>query len=154
MNTYEKAKKTAANIIGYRMYTCREVEDRLRRKGIDAETAQMVVSEFSAAGILNDRVYAQAYVQDAVSLSGKGVYRIKQELYKKGIASSIIDEACADVKEQTYDALREYVETRNLCDGISTRYELEKLKARLARRGFSLSEIKSVLSEYEFDFED
>lgn len=129
MNTYEKAKKTAANIVGYRMYTCREVEDKLRRKGFDAETAEQVVSEFAAAGILDDRAYAEAYAQDAVSLGGKGIYRIRQELYKKGIASSIIDAACSELKEQTCDTLREYVESRNLCDGITSRYELEKLKA-------------------------
>ncbi len=154
MNTYEKAKRMAANIVGYRMYTCREVEDKLRRKGIDAETAEQVVSEFAAAGILDDRAYAEAYVYDAVSIGGKGAYRIKQELYKKGVAASIIETACSEIGEQTVDALREYVESRNLCDGITTRYELEKLKARLARRGFSPSEIRTVLSDYEFDFED
>lgn len=154
MNTYEKAKKTAASIVGYRMYTCNEVEDKLRRKGFEAEIAEQVVSEFAAAGILDDRAYAEAYVQDAVNLGGKGVYRIRQELYKKGVAPSIIDAACCDIREQTCDALREYVESRNLCSGITSRYELEKLKARLARRGFSPSEIREVLSEYKFDFED
>ena len=154
MNTYEKAKKAAASIIGYRMYTCHEVEDKLKRKGIDAETAERVVSEFAAAGILDDVAYAEAYVQAAVSIGGKGAYRIKQELYKKGVASSIIDAACSDIGEQTCDALREYAENRRLCENVTTRYELEKLKARLARRGFSPSEIRKVLSEYEFNFED
>ncbi len=94
------------------------------------------------------------YVSDAVSLGVKGVYRIKQELYKKHIARSIIDEVCANLEEETADALREYVESRRLYEGITSRHELEKLKARLARRGFSLREINECLSNYKFKFED
>lgn len=154
MDTYERAKKIAASYVGRRMYTCGEIEDRLRRKGIEKETAEQVVSDFAAAGLLNDKLYAEMYVSEAISLGGKGIYRIKQELYKKGIARSIIDTACADMEEDTADAIREYVESRRLYEGITSRRELEKLKARLARRGFSSREICECLSNYEFKFEN
>ncbi len=150
----EKAKKIAAGIIGYRMYTCREVYDKLLKKGIDKETAEAVVGEFQRAGALDDRAYALAYATDSVNLAGKGIYRIKQELYKKGVARSVIDEACDSLTENTLAALCEYVESRNLCDGIKTRYDLEKLKARLARRGYSPAEIKECLSRYTFEFKE
>ena len=43
----EKAKKIAAGIIGYRMYTCREVYDKLLKKGIvDAVTALIAIAVF------------------------------------------------------------------------------------------------------------
>lgn len=150
----EKAKKIAAGIIGYRMYTCREVYDKLLKKGIDREIAEEVVGEFQRAGALDDRAYALAYATDSINLSGKGIYRIKQELYKKGVARSIIDEVCDTLKENTFASLCEYVESRNLCDGIKTRYDLEKLKARLARRGYSPSEIRECLGKYTFDFKE
>lgn len=150
----EKAKKIAAGIIGYRMYTCREVYDKLLKKGIDSEVAQEVVGEFQSAGVLDDRTYALAYATDSVNLNGKGIYRIRQELYKKGIARSIIDEVCETLAENTFASLCEYVESRNLCDGINTRYDLEKLKARLARRGYSPSEIRECLRQYTFDFKE
>lgn len=153
MDTYERAKKIAAGLIGYKMYTCHDIYDRLRRKGIDGGVAEQVVSDFAAAGILDDEAYAEAYVSEAVRLSGKGAYRIKQELYQKGIARSIIDNACSGIEEETFAALCEYVESRHLCDGITTRRELEKLKARLARRGFSPSEIRRCLDEYDIQLE-
>ena len=154
MDTYEKAKKIAAGYVAARMYTCREIEDRLCRKGIEKDVAEQVVCDFAAAGILDDRLYAEAYVSEAVKLGGKGVFRIKQELYAKGIARSIIDDACSENEENTYAALCEYVESRRLYEGITTRRELEKLKARLARRGFSSSEIRECLSNYNFELED
>lgn len=153
MDNFEKAKRIAAGYIGARMYTCHEIEDRLIRKGIDKETAEDVVSAFAENGILDDREYARMYVSDAIRLGCKGMYRIKKELYQKGIASSIVDSVCAENEDDTYSALKEYVESRNLCEGITTRKELEKLKARLARRGYSLSEINKCISEFDIHFE-
>lgn len=154
MEEYERAKKAAASLVSSRMYTCREVEDRLIRKKFDHKTAEQVVSEFAAAGILNDREYAISYAADAVRLGGKGIYRIKQELYAKGVARSITDIACEEVKDETYDALCKYVNDRGLCEGITTRNELEKLKAKLVRRGYSMTEIKNCLDEHNIKLED
>ncbi len=152
--TYEKAKKIAAWLVASRMYTCREIEDRLKRKKIDPDTAEKVVGEFVCAGILNDLEYAKMYISEAVRLGGKGMYRIKQELYAKGVARSVIDDACDNCEEDTFAAICEYVESHRLYEGITTRKELEKLKARLARRGFSSAEIRECLSRYEFALED
>ena len=154
MNTYEKAKRIAARYIAARMYTCREIEDRLRRKGIELSIAEQVVSEFAEAGILDDRLYAETYVSQAVKLCGKGMYRIKQELYAKGIAKSIADSVFEESDGNTFEALCEYVESRRLHEGIKTRRDYERLRARLARRGFSPCEIKECLNKYEFNFED
>lgn len=151
---YEKAKRIASGYVGARMYTCHEIEERLVRKKIDKETAEKVVCDFASAGLLDDREYAKLYVSEAVRLSGKGMYRIRQELMRKGVAKGIIDDVCGECEDDTYSALKEYVESRGLCDGITTRRDLEKLKARLARRGYSLSEIKKCISEFEIHFED
>ena len=151
--TYEKAKKIAAGLVATRMYTCREIEDRLRRKKIDSEIAEKVVGDFVGAGILNDFEYAKLYIEEAVRLGGKGMYRIRQELYAKGVARAVIDDACDNCEEDTLAAICEYVESHRLCEGITTRKDLEKLKARLARRGFSSAEIRECLSNYEFTFE-
>lgn len=154
MEEYERAKKAAASLVASRMYTCREVEDRLIRKKFSRKTAEQVVAEFVAAGVLNDREYAISYAADAVRLGCKGIYRIKQELYAKGVARSLADIACDEVKNETFDALCSYVRDRNLCEGITTRNDLEKLKAKLARRGYSSAEIRDCLDEYEFNLTD
>lgn len=152
---YEKAKRIAANMIGFKMYTCGEVEERLLRKNIDRETAERIVCEFAAAGVLDDRAYAEAYVEESVNLGGKGMYRIKQELIKKGVAKSIVEKVCEEYDgDSAYNALCEYVEARRLWEGITTRKDLEKLKARLARRGYSFSEIRRCLDQYEFSFDE
>lgn len=154
MDAFDRAVKVAAGYVSGRMYTCKELEDKLVRKKFDREIAERVVSEYVAAGILDDREYARLYVSEAIRLCGKGMYRIKQELFRKGVASSIIDEVCKETDEDTYEALCEYVDARGLFDNVTSRRELEKLKARLVRRGFSLSEIRRCVDEHEIHFTD
>lgn len=154
MDRVQKARNSAAAILAIKMHTCRELCDKLIKKGFDKELAEQVTGEFISAGFLNDAEYAAMYISDQVNLGAKGTYRIKQELIKKGVSLSIIEDALACAEVDTQSVLHEYVSLRGLCDNIHTRRDLEKLKARLARRGFSLSEINSCLAEYTFHFED
>ncbi len=137
----EKAKKIAAALLSYKSYTCKEVYQRLIRKGIDQDTAELTVSEFCRAGILNDEEYARLYIHDAMVLGMKGMFRIKQELHAKGIAGSVIDKAAESVDVDAYEQLQGYVKLRFGDKEFSDRRELEKAKAHLARRGYSLSDI-------------
>ena len=154
MDDFERALKVAGAYVGARMLTCKELEDRLIRKKFDKNIAERVVSEYVAAGVLDVREYAKLYVSEAVRLSGKGMYRIKQELFRKGIALSIIDEVIKDNDEDTYKALFDYVESHRLLENITSRKELEKVHARLLRRGFSLWEIKKCIEEFNVSIEE
>lgn len=154
METENKARNVAASLLSSRMYTCQELVRRLCRKGYERDLAERVVSEFIELGLLDDTQYAKLYVEDAVKLGAKGWYRIRQELMQKGVARSIIDEAIEACEADTGSALRDYVAQRNLQEQIHSRRDLENLKARLARRGYSLSEIRECLAEYQFQFEE
>lgn len=154
MDMVKKARNTAAGLLAAKMYTCREIYDRLCRKGFDKELAETVVSEFVAVGFLDDRRYAELYVSDEARLGAKGKFRIRQELYHKGVASSVIDAVLEETEVDTEALLRDYVEQRNLCDMVHSRKDLERLKARLCRRGYSPGEIHRCLAEYTFQFED
>ena len=148
MDVYEKAKKIAAAYIGARMYTCHEIEERLLRKNIEKSVAQKVVSDFIEAGILNDREYAKAYAEEGVKLKCKGPYRIKQELYLKGVAQGIIDEALKEFEDDPYEALKEFTEMHKLLSENMTRKEADRVKARLARRGYSMNDINKCFDEF------
>ena len=154
MDMLHKARNVAAVLIGGKMYTCREMYERLCRKGFEKELAEQVVSEFIDAGYLDDRKFAELYISDAVTLGAKGMYRIRKELMLKGISASVIDAAAETVEADTESNLKEFINQRNLCGQLHSRKDLEKLKARLVRRGYSIYEINECLSDFKFDFED
>jgi regulatory protein len=135
------AKKTAAKMIGYKMYTCAEVCRRLVQKGCNSETAEQVVAEFCKAGILDDEEYAKMYIHDAALIGLKGINRIKQELYAKGISRALVDRTAGlsdiDMEEQ----LENYISLRFGNAVFSDWKDIEKAKAHLARRGYGIAEI-------------
>ncbi len=141
------AKKIAAKMISFKMYSCKEVYRKLILKGCDEETAETVVEEFVSAGILNDMEYAKAYIHDAMLIGLKGMFRIRQELMAKGVAPSVIDKAAAETEIDADEQLRSYAELR-FADKVFEDYkELEKAKAHLMRRGYGISEINRCFRE-------
>lgn len=146
-----KGKKLAMRFLATRMYSAREVYDRLRRNRYSSEDAEEIVSELIQEGVLDDRRYTEYYILDSINIGYKGIYRIKQELRRKGVAGSVVELVLANNDFDTLSSLREYVEKRLRVTEISSRRDYEKFRASLARRGYSISEINDVLSEYEFD---
>ncbi len=141
------AKKIAAKLISYKMYSCNEICRKLISKGCDKDMAEQTVAEFARAGILNDMEYAKAYIHDAMLIGLKGMFRIRQELLAKGVAASVIDKAEAEVEIDAEEQLREYVELR-FGDKIFEDYsDIEKAKAHLMRRGYGISDINRCFKE-------
>lgn len=136
-----KAKTIAAKIISYKMYTCREVYKKLIQKGCNEEIAEQTVAQFCKANILNDEEYAKAYIHDAALIGFKGMFRIKQELMAKGVATSVIERAAALSKVDMEEQLQNYVELRFGDKHFYDRKEVEKAKAHLVRKGYSISDI-------------
>lgn len=137
----EKAKKIAAKLISYKMYTCNEVYKKLLQKGVEKDVAQATVDEFVKAGILNDMEYAKLYIHDALVIGLKGMYRIKQELFAKGVASSVVEKAEAECEVDAEEMLENYITIRFGDRQFSDYKEIEKAKAHLLRRGFAIGDI-------------
>ncbi len=143
----DKAKKTVAKMVGYKMYTCKEVYRRLIQKGFDEETAEIAVGEFCKAGILNDTEYAKMYIHDASVIGLKGMYRIKQELYAKGIASAIVEKAAETSEIDMEEQLESYVLLKFADKEFADIKDIEKAKAHLARRGYGISDINKCFKK-------
>ena len=154
MDVLVRAQNAAIGMLGRRMLTCRELCDRLCRKGYDKDVAETVVEQFLSVGYLDDRRYIELYLADGVNLNAKGIYRIKQELLQKGVSGTLIDEVLETAEFDTKEALLRYIEERQLLQGVHSRKDLEKLKARLVRRGYSLFEIRDCLEKIDFELKE
>ena len=143
---YERAKRIVAKLVSARMYSCKEVYQRLIQKGISHEVSEKVIGDVVQAGILNDEEYAKLYIHDALCVNLKGMFR-KQELSQKGIASSVIEKAIKEMDTDSESLLEEYVRLRFGDKNFSDRNELEKAKAHLVRRGFGIYEINKCFDK-------
>ncbi len=110
------------------------------------EAVEAAVLRMEELGLINDLDYGRRYAADAVNLRGWPRRRIAMELQKKGIPAEVIEEALADITEETE------IETAcRLLEGpyrgkLRDRKERDKVKAALQRRGFSYEVIRQAVS--------
>ena len=86
--------------------TEKQIRDYLQKKGYVQTVIEYVVEKMRGYNFLNDRGYAQDYVNEVSNK--KGGRLIKLELRKRGISESEIDEAISSLstEDQTQSALQ------------------------------------------------
>ena len=110
------------------------------------EAVEAAVLRMEELGLINDLDHGRRYAADAVNLRGWPRRRIAMELQKKGVPAEVIEEALADITEETE------IETAcRLLEGpyrgrLRDRRERDKVKAALQRRGFSYEVIRQAVS--------
>jgi len=90
---------------------------------------------------LNDRKFAEYYVENRFVKKGISRKRLAMELMKKGVDKGIIDDVL-DNRNDEEEILKIIAKKRN-------KYDNEKLIMYLVRQGFSFELAKRLVSEYE-----
>ena len=126
--------------------TEKQISDFLAKKGYLPAVIDYVLEKLRSYNFLNDREYAETYVQSAVKR--KGGRLIKMELRSKGIADESIENALssldeADELETAKTLLLKYM--RGKTADVST---LQKAYRHLMGKGFSYDVVKEALSAY------
>lgn len=150
---FDKAMKVAAGCLMRRMHTCRELSDKLKKRKFSSGVIDEVIDTLVQNGVMNDRIFADVYIADAALVNFKGEFRIRQELMQKGVARSVIDAAFDECEADFEGALHDYLTAKLRGAEIGDYSVREKLKQHLARRGYSLGEIKRGIMRYETERE-
>jgi regulatory protein len=121
-----------------------ELEFYMKRKDVPAPLQTQILNKLSDYGFVDDRKFAEAWVQNRRLLKSTSRRRLQLELRTKHVADEIIQEVLAEDKTDDRTALLELVERKRK----QTKYQDKtKLMQYLARQGFSYDDIKSVLTE-------
>ena len=148
MDNSNRAVRLAVKYLSSRMYTKKELYDKLLRAKCGRGEAEEAVVAVAEQGYLDDYKYAEMYILDSANLNHKGEYRIRRELAQKGVSREDIDRAFLNTDADIRGALDEYVRLRFDPESMSGYKEREKFKAQLIRRGYSLSDINDSINEF------
>lgn len=77
--------------------TTAQVESFLKDKGATPAQVKQTVSRLSELRYLNDRAYAQRWIERRLAKKPMGRERLKAELLARGIAESLVDQAIREV---------------------------------------------------------
>ncbi|KAI4306253.1 hypothetical protein L6164_029546 [Bauhinia variegata] len=80
------AEESAIHSLAARALTVVELRKKLLEKRFSPDTVEAVVNNFKRRGLINDKLYAEAFSRSRWSSSSWGPRRIKQALFKKGVS--------------------------------------------------------------------
>lgn len=145
--SYEKAEEMALKLLKSRQ-TVRKLNEKLRRKGFDRETAELVCEKMKQLGYLNDADYAEAFVHDCTFIRRYGPRKIRQALFQRGICSSDAKSALEQLDEEIHlENLRFLLIKATDGTDTLTEYEAGRFYRRMISRGFLHGQIEAVLAE-------
>lgn len=142
----ERAYERALNYLSYRPRSETEVRRNLRDKDVDHQAIQVVIDRLTRAGLLDEREFAAYWVDNRARFNPRGLRGLRYELRRKGVSRDIIDDALDgfDVQAAARNAVEEGA--RKLSHEAPRDFR-RKLKAYMARRGFSYTVTKPLVEE-------
>ena len=132
-------KATAADLIGKRAMSRRDLERKLQEKGASQAEARYAAEWLEAIGAINDADYAAILVRHCAGL-GYGPARIREKLREKGVPREALDHA-ADSADQIDRFL-----TAKLRGRAPEEAEKRRLTSALLRRGFAWGDVREAWS--------
>lgn len=134
-------RAAAADLIGKRAMSRRDLERKLQEKGASGAEARYAAEWLEAIGALNDAEYAAALARHYSRL-GYGPARVREKLYEKGVPRELWEDALGELPEDggQVDAF-----LRNKLRGRTPdEKEKRRLTNALLRRGFPWGEVRAA----------
>lgn len=144
------ALEKAIDALSRRRMSAKELQHKLKEKGMDDEVAEYCVSHLQDLGYIDDEAYASAIVRHYAG-KGYGRGRIRAELAHRGVPRDYWDSALEEYPDNN-DKIDHFIETR-LRDP-DDRNEVRKVTAALYRRGYSWDEIRAAIRRFSSEDED
>jgi regulatory protein len=140
----------ALRLLAGRGYAVSELSRRLARGGADARHVAVAIERLSATGALNDAEYARSLTRSRVRSRGTSARRVKQELWRHGVAADVAAEAVAEVfVEEAVDetsVVKQLAERRAAAlQGLDPAVRRRRLYAYLARRGYDADDVRQAV---------
>lgn len=139
MRPKPQPRSRALALFSRRLYSESEIRQKLAQYGCSDNEINTIITEFTAAGLLDDHRFAQAFVSSRTRTRPRSLRHLGIELTQRGISPEIISQVLAD----------ETIEDEALISLIQKKSTLsrDKLIAFLLRRGFVYSRVRAKLDE-------
>lgn len=140
-------KTTAADLIGRRAMSRRDLEKKLQEKGATEAEARYAGEWLEAIGAIDDAAYAAALVRHCGDI-GYGPRRAKEKLREKGVPRTCGTKPWTSCPDG--DQIDRFLQSK-LHGRAPEDKEKKRLTDALLRRGFSWGEVKSAWGRYGFE---
>lgn len=145
----KRATLRAMHILERTDKTKAELSRKLAENEYPKEAIEAAIAYVESYGYLDDRGYARHYVE--WKKNGKGKARLKLELIQKGVPREIVEEVLEEIDfGETQETIRQLVRKKIKSGTDMDEKEKKRIYGFLMRKGFSSSDILTVLREEEW----
>ena len=137
----------AIRFLGYRVRSNSEIKKHLAQKGISEIIIEDVVSRLERNGLLDDKKFAQLWVENRNEFRPRSHRMLFIELNKKGIHPDTINQVLDDTSSDEELVFKAAVNQVRKYRNLEWQDFRRKLSSYLARRGFSYSIINPVVNQ-------
>jgi len=154
MQTKNDGMKFAMKLISLRRRSVFEIAERLRKKEFEENVIGEILEELKSYKYLDDRQFAESYINDRMSFNPRGKFLIRKELQEKGVAENIIEEKLEKLisEEKEIESARKLVEKKLRIMGNKDNKNKtnQKIMSYLQSKGYSFEIIsQAVKNEIE-----
>ena len=126
-----------------RKEVCDYLYKKVYEKKLDKSVIDDVIGKLVEKHYIDDRRFAEFWVENRFVKKGVSQKRLKMELMKKGVSAEIVDEVLSGRDDEA--------EIRKMIAKKRMKYDdAEKLKAYLCRQGFSYDLVRKLVDEEEY----
>jgi regulatory protein len=138
----DKAYNLTLSYVARRSRSEWELRDYFRRKEIDEDAGEQILTKLRDYGYVDDLAFARSWVENRRLLKPVSRRRLQLELRQKHVADTIVQQVLEQDETSDRDTLRDLIEKKRR----QTRYQDEaKLMQYLVRQGYSYDDVKAVL---------
>ena len=123
-------------LLSRRMYSQKELSEKLKLHGCPPGIAEEILERLKENGYLSDENYREQFLYSRQTYKKQGFYKIKQDLFGKGISL----DACDYDFEAEKQNLKEQVSLL-----LQKQTDTKKIYSRLLRKGYRFSDISDCL---------
>jgi regulatory protein len=136
--TLQQAVDRALNYLSFRPRSRQEVRNYLRRKDTPPELIETVLTRLDRLDLVNDRAFANFWIETREQFSPKGAHALKSELRQKGVQREIVDEMIDDEQDEERAWRAAQKKAQSLLNQPDIDYPTfyRRLGSFLQRRGF------------------
>ena len=150
----EADPESVARLICLRLLTAAprtraQLADALRRRGVPDEAATVVLSRFAEVGLIDDVMFASAWVESRHHGRGLGRRALTAELGRRGVSRADIDAAVSRLSPEQERATALALVERRLAGtaGQPVQARVRRLAGLLARKGYPAGLAYQVVRE-------
>lgn len=148
----ERAREICLRALERRMQSRRELERKLRQKGIEPAAAAAVLDRLTEVGLVDDLAFARMFVASRQRTRPRGRRALFAELLRKGVAAEVAEGVLDETleEEDPVEAARRAVASRRRgAAGKGDAGAKRKAEQFLIRRGFSYEVVRRALADWD-----